>query len=458
MKQNLTAKAQLSSKYDVLVKELCEGCEKAYKNKNLTTFLGSLCKKYDIGSELTLRKIIKEENIIYRSKKKPASPKNARITEKEFKKLCSLYCDGWSVTDIINKKPLGERTYNRATICSNLSIICPKYKKDNPLSDKAKAEMDEINSLYLKGLKPADIAKQLLVSKKTVTNRLNQLGYYIGQGPSELELSKIYEYYMNYKGLNPMGNTAKHFKMGKSSVQRAVTKYRKMHNLPLKDTSDAYRLYTLDKNYFSEIDSAKKALFLGWIATDQYVHKNTNKLQIEVSRIDTDIVNKFCDAIGTNKKPRNILKNEKTANRTTTKAITVDLYSKRMLTDLASYGIHQNKSKTIEVNFNRIPAKFHKDFWLGAIYGDGSLRLNRYKNYKDISVIELYGSKTFVSQFKNFIKNNLNVVMGGPWAHHGCYRVAAQKEKDAKLVADFLFEKPAITMGRKIITYKKLFS
>ena len=135
---------------------------------------------------------------------------------------------------------------------------------------------------------------------------------------------------MNYPNMDSAGNTAKHFNRSKSSIRRAITKYREMHNLPLKDTSDSYRIYSLDKNYFSIIDTAEKALFLNWIATDQYVYTKTNNLQIEISHVDLDIVEKFCKAIGTNKKPREIIKNKNTSNRTVTKAVKIDLFSRKI--------------------------------------------------------------------------------------------------------------------------------
>jgi len=66
---NHPIKDRLGNNYLLIVDELRVGVKSAFEEKRLTPFLKEIATRYEVGSENTIRKIIKAEKIVYRPKK-----------------------------------------------------------------------------------------------------------------------------------------------------------------------------------------------------------------------------------------------------------------------------------------------------------------------------------------------------------------------------------------------------
>ena len=130
------------------------------------------------------------------------------------------------------------------------------------------------------------------------------------------------------------------------------------------------RTNQVNHNYFSNIDSTQKAWLLGFLMADGWVEKNRNRINIELSSVDKEILEKI-------QKELNIKKGF--LERETNKGFSVcrlTWTSEKHKTQLAKYGIINRKTYAE----NHLPIFDNQDltyaFILGYFDGDGSISIN----------------------------------------------------------------------------------
>jgi hypothetical protein len=118
--------------------------------------------------------------------------------------------------------------------------------------------------------------------------------------------------------------------------------------------------------------------------------------------------------------------------------IGVGVYSIKMVSDLAKYGVVPNKSKTAKV----IGLEINRDFWRGVIDGDGCI--DAVGIYPRIS---LTGSYDLVSQFSNFIQHCIgfspNIIRD-----KGVYRAQTAGHRAISVIR-VLYENATVSLDRK---------
>lgn len=153
------------------------------------------------------------------------------------------------------------------------------------------------------------------------------------------------------------------------------------------------RKYTLNYNYFDNIDSEYKAYFLGYLFADGYNQKSKGTIRLILSTKDEEILQIFAESIETNSpiKRENRLVKEKSYS-------TSGLYinSIYMCNVLESYGMTQNKSLTL--NFPKINEQYLHHFIRGYFDGDGSI------NNKSQPKISICGSESFLLELKRIFE------------------------------------------------------
>lgn len=177
----------------------------------------------------------------------------------------------------------------------------------------------------------------------------------------------------------------------------------KLHELNkhIKEKSDIEeslyrRAYSVDDNYFENIDSQKKAYWLGWLITDGYVltKLNTKRGIINSQSIGLDLAEKDLYVLEDLKKdikadvsikyvkeytPKAVYKNKITGKERVIKGgvqYSLRFSSAKMIKDLEKYGIHQNK--TYDVVFPKeLDSKYYPGFIAGVISGDGCIDLKK---------------------------------------------------------------------------------
>ncbi|MBO7518451.1 MAG: hypothetical protein J6T31_05010 [Methanobrevibacter sp.] len=208
--------------------------------------------------------------------------------------------------------------------------------------------------------------------------------------------------------------------------------YYKMHELDLHfrekteiEKANYRRAYSVDDDYFENIDSQKKAYWLGWILTDGYVKTSVNSkrnglvsvnnIGLHLQKTDLSVLEDFNKDLNStfpisSRAERTvkttIANKEKIIN--TKESCTLDISSAKMIQDLAKYGIHQNK--TYDVVFpEALDSKYYPGFIAGVISGDGcvNIKLNHGKTY--ILRCMIAGTFDLIDNIKNILVKEIGV-------------------------------------------------
>lgn len=137
--------------------------------------------------------------------------------------------------------------------------------------------------------------------------------------------------------------------------------------------SNANRANSVDNEYFSNITTVNQAWLLGFIAADGWVEKDRNRINIELSAVDKEILEKIKEEV---KIENGILERETNKGFS---VVRLSWTSKIQKDNLAYYGIVHNKTYK-EIH---LPIFEDKDltyaYILGYFDGDGSISID--ENY-----------------------------------------------------------------------------
>lgn len=182
------------------------------------------------------------------------------------------------------------------------------------------------------------------------------------------------------------------------------------------------RAYSVDDNYFENVDSQKKAYWLGWLVTDGYVLTkfNTKRGIINSYSIGLDLAEKDLYVLEDFKKdikanisikyvkeytPKAAYKNKITGKERVIKGgpqYSLRFSSAKMIQDLAKYGIHQNK--TYDVVFPKeLDSKYYPGFIAGVISGDGCIDIKKNHNKGFILRCTIAGTLDLVQKIREIL-------------------------------------------------------
>lgn len=186
-----------------------------------------------------------------------------------------------------------------------------------------------------------------------------------------------------YKGGTSIRKIAELYPVGRTSIGYTL----KRHNVETKSTGNPYKIskYTLNRKYFTSIDSEDKAYWLGFISADGHV--SDDGVTIGLHKKDEAHLEKFLKDIGSNSS----IKHQKNAS-------IVSIYSKDLVKDLRGLGFFRNKSET--QTFPKIDSKWYPSFLRGLFDGDGTLS-------KDS--ISFCGTESTIKDIKFILESKFNL-------------------------------------------------
>lgn len=211
----------------------------------------------------------------------------------------------------------------------------------------------------------------------------------------------------------------------------------------MEDIAKYYESYILNEDIFENIDSHQKAYWLGFIAADGSVSDRCLTIQLSINDIEhLELFKKFIDTNCPIKSGESFNKN-KTKKY---KFCRIDIYSKKIISDLNKYGIVRNK--TFCLRLPQIDDNFMSSYLLGFIDGDGSFIINKnnqlkfsligyipnIKEIQDILIKECSLNKT-----KIFVRNN----------HIGYFDYCGNLQ--VKKIHDYLHKHDVVCLNRKKI-------
>lgn len=166
---------------------------------------------------------------------------------------------------------------------------------------------------------------------------------------------------------------------------------------------DNRRKYSLNENYFEEIDSPDKAYWLGFLEADGCITKDSLHLIFSLQTNDKQTLIKFLNSIESNAPIKDKTREWKGK---TYYLSSVDINSVKLCLDLIKLGCTSQKSYTLE------PPVLDEDlipYWiLGYMDGDGSISITKDRKYTRI-ILAFTGTYSVLSFIKEYFKSNSKI-------------------------------------------------
>jgi len=226
-------------------------------------------------------------------------------------------------------------------------------------------------------------------------------------------------------------------------------------SIKIRKPQETSRKYTIDENYFENINSKNKAYCLGFLMADGYNDEVRNVIQLAVCKKDIEVLNFFNKELKCNKPIRNIVSNNY-------ESVRQDFCSKKLSLDIKKYGCIQNKTETLNFPDN-ISDGLLSDFIRGYFDGDGCFYycvVNRNNGSSTImSKVAITSSVVFLDSLKKILKNKLNITSSMSFRHFENKKIGTLTITGNLQVMKFMswiYNDPeTYCLGRKKEKYKK---
>lgn len=220
--------------------------------------------------------------------------------------------------------------------------------------------------------------------------------------------------------------------------QSGVYKISQRRGMPLK--MGGRHIIPIRGDAFSSI-TPESAYWIGFIMADGCVWNNIFSIGLAIK--DIKHLEKFKNFIHSNHK---ITLTNQRCNGKTNKGCKISIKSKKIISDLSSYGIVARKSLIAKA----IGIEHSLDFWRGVIDGDGSVGTKKLKERFDYPYICLCGSETMLNQFKNYVNSIFPSI--DPVVHYmkdsHIYQAHINGENALKVI-EHLYKDAAVYLDRK---------
>ena len=207
---------------------------------------------------------------------------------------------------------------------------------------------------------------------------------------------------------------------------------------------------SFDENYFENIDSEDKAYWLGFISADGSIHKEKKCLDISLSIVDIDHLEKFKKSIGFKGeiKTRYI-----TLKGKEYKSCRMTIYSEKLIEDLAKYGVVERK--TFGFEYPDIPKEWDRDFIRGYSDGDGSIYVyNRKHSVNPVFNYTLLGTENFLRTVQEKFIKYVGVTEVKIYDHYKSEVKEYKKSFNQALqIVEWLYKNSSVYMDRKVKLY-----
>lgn len=294
----------------------------------------------------------------------------------------------------------------------------------------------EIIDLYVSGYSILKISKTFNISYKKIKNILLKNGIKIVGGRKNIikdNGTEIIDKYLNGESIRKL---SKEYSLCIERIKDFLIK----SGVFIENRSYRFVNKKLNENYFSKIDTEDKAYFLGLILTDGTVDDKGTRIYLH--KRDKYILEIFSEKIGIEK----IYKDDDTFG--------VEIYSKKIVSDLKQYGVIKNKTYLLKrIPFENIPQKYLNHFLRGIFDGDGCISYSEKWKYR-IYISEY--NYSLVEQIRNVIDDIINKENHNKIQKSSCWFCFWNKKEDMIKILNYFYKDSTIYLKRKHDRYLKL--
>lgn len=208
----------------------------------------------------------------------------------------------------------------------------------------------------------------------------------------------------------------------------------------------------LDINYFKDIDSPKKAYWLGFICADGTINKNGSKLGIMVK--DKEICEKIKKDIKSGHKISHVSSLDKRTNKEYSEYC-IQITNAIFVSHIVNLGITNDKSNTLL--FPNIKEEFYPYFIAGLFDGDGCI-CTKHTGYSCCSLISTKEVLDFIQEIllDKFGIQPQNLLRVSDKCKN-VFKISWQNKKDCLLMLNYIYKgNKEMYLQRKYDKYQKL--
>lgn len=258
--------------------------------------------------------------------------------------------------------------------------------------------------------------------------RINDIPRRRGGGGVKLSRQDELNIVNAYLNSTPKLTIQKQYGISWERVQNILDKYTD------KKISNAKRINpTLLENYFEFIDSKDKAYWIGWLISDGAISyqpdKNKYQIELTIKSEDEDILFLLAKDLGVS---NNIYNSGEKYKR-------FSLGCKKMVEDLISLGITQNKTFTVKIP--NIPKQFYPNLILGLFDGDGGYSVYKRYNGKVNRELSFCGNEQVIFWIREtLLKEIPKLKPKDIEQEHSIKRIRWGSLKDIKLIYNYMYQ------------------
>ena len=214
------------------------------------------------------------------------------------------------------------------------------------------------------------------------------------------------------------------------------------------------RKYSVNDNYFNEIDTEEKAYWLGFIYADGYVVTNMDRIGISLNSIDKSHLDKFKQATLATY-PINDYE-EKDGYGVGSIYSRILITSKQMKLDLQKLGVHENKTLILEFP-TQVPQNLIRHFIRGYFDGDGSLTYGSKQVCGNANYfIKFTGTIEMINAIQKYFGTSVKEEQRYPERNINNYSITIGGNQQVKRILDNLYQDATIYLERKYNRYIEL--
>ena len=201
--------------------------------------------------------------------------------------------------------------------------------------------------------------------------------------------------------------------------------------------------FDFNRRFFENIDTEKKAYWLGFIYADGSVYKSkdniSHHLVIKLSSKDINHLHKFRSDFSL---PHEIKLRKEISFGGGFESARIRITSKELVNDLIKHGCIPNK--TFVLQFPNINENLYNHFIRGYFDGDGSISITN--NQKQITIL---GNYDFLSKIQEVLIKNCNITKTKITKKDKIYYLKYGGNVNAKKISDFLYANYSTCLERK---------
>ena|SRR3990167_3016438 len=304
-----------------------------------------------------------------------------------------------------------------------------------------------IKNGFSNGISCIKISKRLQVSESTIIKFLRENNFdtsknrnvWKGKGLLREKINEIYSMYS--KGLS-IENISKKLNCAEETLRRLLIK----NNIKIRKQGQKY---LCNENFFEIINNENKAYFLGLMYADGNCCSNGKYISVEM--MDLDILEKFKNCL----KYTGPIRKTKIKKDNWKQLYKLNICSYKLNKDLAKWGCIQNKTYYLKFPQKEwIPENLMFHFIRGLFDGDGCLSIQNHKyNYWTIGIV---GTKELCQGLCNYLKyGNIRLAYKNPKNNHETWGWNVASQNDVNNFLKYMYENATIYLERKYNKYQK---